>query len=186
MDGVPDYLLKAVQIAGQVFFPVGGEQDEESVISSAMGLRAPLEEWIADDDFWGAAEEVVGPVPSPAEIPPFGVFMDEELELLTAALHGDSSFATLILANMPLDGGSTTPGEARNVVIQLNVTINQVVEAPPGPSRKWRAIRLARKALTIAAGGLLIAVDVVSPDPTMLSKVASVTGGLATISSAVD
>lgn len=186
MESIPDYLNNSLAITAPVLTGVLGRPDEYLTIKALEELVPQLKDWAADDDFWEAVTENFSGEAFPGEDQELGRVIEEEHQILLDALHGNQALATTIVLNVPLHLIQSRPDEARQVVINVSIAVTQVVQSPPGPARKWKALRLVRKVFVIGMGGLLIAADLVSPDPTMITKAASVGGGVAMIVTAPD
>ena len=99
---------------------------------------------------------------------------------------GDRRLAGAVLLDAPLRSRQPDPEQAKQVVVILNVQCQEVVEERPSRKRSWRAARVLRRVFKAVGGGLLVAADVVAPDPTMIVRVASVWGGVDLILDAVE
>jgi hypothetical protein len=191
METVPQYLTRLVDISESASRDaLDGGPHEGAVVSALTAMQPHLQNWANDNDFWRSAQQFVNGVP--IHIPPdFGVVMDEEQRVLADGLR-DRSLATKILMDAefpPANQGvvyGLVDNARNNISININVTIQQTVAAPPGPARKWRALRIVRKVFVVATGGLMVAADIVSPDVTLITKGLSIVSGLSTIASAID
>jgi hypothetical protein len=172
---IPPYLLEAIRTAR---IDVAVEAAEKEQYLDAIGqLGGRLEAWAADDNFWNSTAEVLNRQQgiSPSDLQSH---LDEERQLLANALGGDSQLATMILLEAPLRAERPNLEAARIVVVNLRIESGQVVSEKQPRRRLWRAARFIRKAFKGVGGGLLVAADIVIPDPTMLVTVASVWGGV--------
>jgi hypothetical protein len=181
METVPDYLSHLVTLAS-----MAKREQQEGVppqlgiiLEMSIGLRA----WADDDDFWASTRREFDPL-SVLRVDP-DQFAEAEAEILTIALSGDEQLARVIVINMSLRYPSGTPDDARGLVTQASGEGRRIAESPPEPIRKWSGWRYARRVFRGATGGLAIAANIVTPDPTLLTKVASIAGGVELIISGI-
>lgn len=181
-DAVPEYLSTAFYAAFMPFSNSQPEPLEDDAISGVATVTASFQEWSEDSDFWeSAALDFTDVVLSDDEV---GTMLDHEQTVLARAI--DPVSATFIAATLPVGPPAHSVVEARGVVEAMAAEGAEIQAAPPGNTRKWKAFRFLRRALTVAGGGLAIAADIVTPDPTGITKVASIVGGVAAIGAVVD
>jgi hypothetical protein len=191
MDVLPDYLMDTVFVAQDAIFRSFGEERSEGPVFEATDLvAANLGRWADDHDFWGSAA-----IAQRQADEPFATirahlqgeeFLAEELAVLEAAI-GNRSLALSVTFEVA-DAGATgprDPEEARDVVARLAEAGRSIAGAPPPQRQVWRALRYLRRALRAAAGGLAVAAELLSPDVTGLTKIASIAAGVATIADAL-
>lgn len=191
LEKVPPYLVLLLRVGdperlGAVVSAEGHEQLSEDAVAAVEALEA----WVADDEFWSATVEHLQPdlVRLTADLDE-DLLHDQELEILTEGVAGDRRLATLILLEMsdvPPRANGRDPYRARDAVARLRAQCHRAAGMPPTPRRRWRLARVLRRAFKAAGGGVLIAADIVAPDPSMIVKVASVLGGVDMIIDAVD
>jgi hypothetical protein len=191
MDVLPEYLMDTVFVAQDAIFRSFGEERSEGPVFEATDrVAANLGRWAEDKDFWESAAAAQRQAGEPFETIRAHLqgeeFLAEELAVLEAAI-GNRSLALSVTFEVADAGvtGRHHPEEAREVVATLAGTGRSIAGAPPGQRQVWRALRYLRRALRAAAGGLAVAADLLSPDVSGLTKVASIGGGLATIADAL-
>lgn len=200
MDSIPGYLKSIVNAAD---YRLDGAFDEETFGNAEVKQRIAsigesLREWSFDTEFWRtliterehmsevlSSEDVLWHLTTPA-------FRSEETEKLRDALSDvDPHLVDLIMANLRIPqrrAGRADVARVRVVLIRLeeearNVSglIAEDAARGMGFREAQRVRRFLRKAFKVASGGILIVADIVTPDPTLITKVASVVGGFATI-----
>lgn len=180
MDQVPDYLLRAYEILMQsVIRGTTSEVNEDSLVKTTQQIAGEFATWASDNDFWTTTHEQFGK--SRLTYAQEGTVFDREVEILTKALKGDRQAAILVAIELGTKREDANPDVARTKVSDAAKEGRQTAQEPSGRSRAWHAAIFLKKALTIAAGGIGIAADLVSPDVTGITKVASIAGGLAAI-----
>jgi len=177
LENVPPYLIR-------ILFLTDPERLRELVAAGAEWLEPQdlrtvadaLDTWLADDEFWDMASEYLESQ-EPVDLA-FEEFFEREYEILTAGLGGDERLAALILLEAPLRVYRANPERAREAVARLNAQFRQAVEQSPSRARTWRVARVLRRLFKAAGGGVLVAADIVVPDPTLIVQTASITGGI--------
>jgi hypothetical protein len=181
-DPVPEYLSVAFYAALAPFAASQTEASEADAISGVATVTACFAEWSEDGGFWDSSE--LGSTHVPLSDDEMGSVLDQEQAILAKVV--DPVNATFIAASLPLGPPAHDAAMARVVVTSMAAAGANIQETPTGPARKWRAFKFLRDALTVVSGGLAIAADIVTPDPTGITKVASIVGGVAAITSVVD
>ncbi len=155
-------------------------------------LRRDLEGVRDSHAFWEAAHETLdetGETNAVVLLEHFDTeqFAEEERHVLEQQVSPTTAAVTMLYLQADETGADphSVLNKAEAAVGGLVEDAEELVEQEPSQSRWWKAARFAKKAFIVGAGGLVIAADVVSPDPTMLTKAASISGGGATIASQV-
>lgn len=191
MEALPEYLMETVFVAQDAIFRSFGEERTEDPVFEATGqVAANLGRWAEDWDFWESAATAERREDQPFETIRAHLqseeFLAEELAVLEAAI-GNRTLALSVTFEVA-DAGMTgphDPEEARQVVERLAHAGRSITELPAKDRQVWRALRYLRRGLRAAAGGLAVGADLLSPDVTRLTKVASIAGGVATIAGAL-
>lgn len=184
MEDIPPYLLDGIRIADpERIAQALDAHDEGSLVDSVMAAREVLDTWAGDEDFWDSTAQNL-PQDSLSQAG-LEEILDEEQELLARAI-GDRRLASAVLLDAPLRSRWPDPQQARQVVVILNVHCQEIIEEKPSRKRIWRAARVLRRVFKGVGGGLLVAADIVAPDPTLIVRVASIWGGVDLILDAVE
>jgi hypothetical protein len=189
---VPPYLIELCRQLdpNSLARALESNHSERGLIDLAIDTQVKLADWENDDDFWDRLSRFLDsrnnivssddPRFSPESL---GVLLDDEVEIaiLSNALAGDERLTTAVLLESPtsvrLRTGIAMP-VIKNAVVQINRNLTIALNTPPTTRRRWRLAKALRRVFKGAAGGILIAADVVVPDPTFLVRVASVAGGV--------
>lgn len=185
LEQVPSYLIDGVRQTDPDRLAEAMASDDESQALAALeaGTYA-LAELARDDALWAAASEAIGDgAGEPQAVDQLDLKV--ELTVLTGTLDGDQRLAAKILVEVPLDSSGADLQRAREIIVVIRNQCEHELAAPKKPSRKWRALRLAKRAFKALGGGLVIAADIVSPDVTGITKVASIVGGIDAITDAL-
>jgi hypothetical protein len=182
LDRVPPYLIDALRILD----PDRVQEvlaDDRAGDLELEGVTERLAAWVRDGEFWeGLAENL----PDTPPAVPLEDSLDQERVVLADALGGDFRLAGRILLEAPLRSEWPEPDRARYVVMILHGQGQELLTEPPSRRRAWRIARLSRRIFKAVGGGLLVAADIVAPDPTMLVRAASVWGGADMIIDAIE
>lgn len=189
---VPSYLIELCQQLdpSALADALESNRSERRLIDLAIDTQVKLDNWVHDGGFWvplsrfleNRNNNVLGDNPQSSP-EPLGELLDDEVEvtILSNALAGNQHLATAVLLESPTSV-PPSPGiedqAIRNAVVQINLNVTIALNTPPTPRRRWRLAKTLRRGFKGAAGGILIAADVVVPDPTLLVRVASVAGGI--------
>lgn len=168
IEEVPPYLIETVRdthpdvVAGLV---ADGKDRPEVLI----GARNALERWANDSEFWNEVDAAFQSTTMDGNL-------DIESQVVSAALEGDRRLAEAIILEAPT--AVDRPRAAVQAITIIREQCDHVLEQPPTPGRLYRTARILRRVFKAAGGGVLIAADIIAPDPTGLVKVASIWGGL--------
>lgn len=185
LEQVPFYLIDGVRQTDPDRLAEAMESDDESQAFAALeaGSNA-LAELARDEALWAAASEAISDRAGEAQAVE-ELDLKVELKVLAGALDGDQKLAAKILVEVPLDPSGADPQRAREIIVVIRNQCEHELASPKRSSGKWRALRLAKRAFKALGGGLVIAADIVSPDVTGITKVASIVGGIDVITDAL-
>jgi hypothetical protein len=180
---VPPYLIELFKNLDRSALrrALASVDSERELVALAIDAQAKLDKWSNDQGFWRSLSTFLG---EPLVIDePLGDLLDDEVEIaiLSGALLGDEQLAIAVLLEAPTSLSPVTTIDVENVqkaVVQINLNVTMALNAPPTPRRRWRLAKTLRRVFKGAAGGIVIAADVVVPDPTLLVRVASLVGGV--------
>jgi hypothetical protein len=183
LESVPSYLIEGVRITDPDRLREALDTDDETRASSDLEVAGQiLGVWAGDNEFWGDTAERLPRAPPATTLDDI---LEEEQEVLAGALGGDRRLAELILLEAPLRSGRPNAQGARQVVVILRDQCREIASEPPTRKRRWRTLRALRRVFKAVGGGVLIAADIVAPDPTQIVRVASIWGGADMIIDAV-
>jgi hypothetical protein len=165
---VPPYLIRSVRDTAPEAVGERLADGGESLPDLLAEARDTLDRWSDDFEFWQAVEESYRSTTLDGNV-------EVESQILAEAL-GDRRLADTILLEAPT--AVSKPQLAVQAVIVIRHQCGQVLEQPPSRGRLYRAGKVLRRVFKAVGGGVLVAADIVAPDPTMLVKVASIWGGL--------
>lgn len=177
LQRVPQYLISgAERTAPDRVLRALDDADDSLVIGALADAAEILGTLSHEDELWNSATNALAEEGPPRELEEY---MDEEREVLAQALGGNYRLADEILASVPMRATERDPDRARQIVVVIQHQCEGILGEPPSPRRKWLAVRVLRRAFKAIAGGLLVAADIVVPDPTIvIIRVASIAGGL--------
>ena len=161
MERVPEYLVDVLEVTDLGFRSAGVYDPDDLMIRLSRGTES-LGVWIDDDEYWSSLS--------------VDEYFATEVRVLTRELH-DQRHTLRIMEEQaqPVDF-------ARKTRSAVQVVRDDNLEFINGPSRRGdhlgRSMRLLRRTFKAAGGGVLIAADLLAPDPTLIVKVASVLGGI--------
>ena len=187
MELVPSYFSRLVVNAQQLEAGLIESQSFGAQSGRIIEIAAGLDAWLGDEDFWTTllkefphARETLGSRKVTSQE------FTQEVNLLKSYLGGDLQLATLIAMNV-MGARATNPYGARARVqstgregrhLSQQAERTDEFESAHLIRRAWK---FSRKVVRYAGGGLAIAADVLSPDPTGLTKAASIVGGVSAI-----
>jgi hypothetical protein len=182
LERVPDYLAELVRRTDPEVLRELLEGERATERLGLDGIAELLATWLGDAAFWTSIDDERPDTPPTV---PLEDSLDDEAEVLAAALGGDPRRARLILLEAPLRSVRPNPKQALRAVETLHRHCNEVTAEAESHRRFWRGARTMRRIFKAAGGGLLVAADIVSPDPTVILRVASIWGGADMIIDAV-
>ncbi len=181
LERVPEYLVEILRKTDPEllarFLATGDELNDDDLHE----LEALLGQWLSDSDFWNALarqQTYVANAPPVQDVDPI---LDDELRILTEALGGDQRLAETVLVDFPsqVTTERRDPLRTQQAIVLIRQEVRVIIQAPPTPppTRRLRIVRGLRRVFKGAAGGVLIAADIIVPDPTIfLIRVASIAG----------
>lgn len=180
LEDIPPYLLRAYSVlTGATAQGLASAEVGDTAVEATASVTEDFSIWVADDDFWSTVRDHYRDTRLAND--QLGPTFDEEVEILSKVLKGDRQAAILIAIELAARREGGEPDRAREAVSNAVKEGQQVGATRSGRSRAWRAGVFLKRAFTLTAGGLGIAADVVSPDVTGITKVASIAGGIAAI-----